>query len=303
MNGLELRTSARLGRNVTFVGFGALEIGRNWGMGEDFKRPEEEEAHQALSAVLDSGINLIDTASAYHRSEERIGKYLSSRRSEFVLSSKCGEHSSEPKTYYDFSYRAIKRSIDNSLKLLKTDRIDVMQIHFGVGGDKVLDRGETLAAMQDARREGKIDKLGASADGKLAKWCILSGEFDVMQMRYNLAERGNKENIDLAAERGIAVFVRSGLGNGLFTRRAFDKKLWLNLPLRSKLGKLLKSVNGDFDAYTSVALKFLYSEKNITSVLLGSKKPEHIRGNLRLLAMPLPDGVMEKAADISGCTD
>ncbi|MBR7100296.1 MAG: aldo/keto reductase [Clostridia bacterium] len=295
MKGLELRTSDRLERDVTFVGFGGLEIGRNWGIGKDTARPDESEAGEVLNTVLDLGINLIDTASAYHRSEERIGKFISSRRNEYVLTSKCGEHNKEPGTYYDFSYNAVRRSIDNSLKLLNTDCIDVMQIHFGPGSKAVLDNGETLAAMQDARREGKIKKLGASIDGALATRCILSGDFDVIQLNYNLADRSNQKNIQLAAERGIAVLVRFGLGKGLFTPRVLDKKIWLNIPLAMKIKKLLKLVDGDMKAYMAIALQFLYREKGVTSVLLGSKKTEHIKSNLELLEVPIDEKVLQQA--------
>ena len=129
MSTIEKRNLGKTGYQATFLGFGALEIGRNWGLGsgKEVERPSEEIAGQALNAVLDVGINLVDTASAYHASEERIGKFISHRRSEYILASKCGEHNREPDTYYDFSYQAIKDSIDRSLNLLKTDCIDQRQ--------------------------------------------------------------------------------------------------------------------------------------------------------------------------------
>src|SRR5690348_13028834 len=120
--GLEKRKLGKTGANVTFIGFGALEIGRDWGIGDPSEktRPEEEEAGKLLNSVLDLGINIIDSARAYHRSEERIGKFVAKRRAEYFLATKCGEHSTEPTTYYDFSYKAVKDSIDLSLKLLNT---------------------------------------------------------------------------------------------------------------------------------------------------------------------------------------
>ncbi len=298
MKGLEWRSSDRLEQKVTFIGFGGLEIGRDWGIGKDTVRPQEEEAARVLNAVLDAGINLIDTASAYHRSEERIGKFISARRGEYVLASKCGEHNKEPGTYYDFSYEAVRKSIDNSLKLLDTDCIDVMQIHFGPNAKGVLDKGETLAAMRDAKKEGKIKKLGASIDGRLAERCIVSGDFDVVQLDYNLANQRNKRNIRLAQERGIAVLVRSGLGKGLFTPRVLQKKLWLNVPLAIKIDKLLKLVDGDMQTYMAIALQFLYAEPGITSVLLGSKKAEHVQSNLQLLERPVDEKLMQRAMEL-----
>lgn len=297
MKGLELRSSRRLGSEVTFVGFGALEIGRNWGMGKDTERPCEEGAGDVLTTVLGAGINLIDTASAYHRSEERIGKFLSGRRGEFFLASKCGEHNKDDGTYYDFSYKAVKNSIDNSLMLLKTDVIDLMQIHFGPNAAKVIERGETLAAMKDAAKEGKIRLLGASIDGDLALKCIESGDFDVMQMKYNLMDRSNEKNIALAAEKGIAVFIRQALGNGLFTPRVFESAL-VNPFKKAKAKKILKLVDNDTDKYMAIALNFLYRNENITSVLLGTKKASHVRKNLDLLDIEISDELMNNVLKI-----
>ena len=95
-------------------------------------------------ACRDLGINVLDTASAYLLSEERIGKAAAARRGEYFLASKCGEYSNyaEQTTAYDFSYEAVSASIDNSLKLLQTDVIDLMQIHFGPDQQKVIDEDD-----------------------------------------------------------------------------------------------------------------------------------------------------------------
>ena len=292
---LQKRYIPKMDTEVTFLGFGALEIGRNWGLGDDKERPAEEVAGQVLNTVLDAGINLIDSASAYHRSEERIGKYVSSRRSEYVLATKCGEHSNEPDTYYDFSYEGIATSIDRSLKLLNTDVIDLLQIHFGPDPEGTLDRGETLRAMQDAQKAGKVRYLGASIDGKLAHRCIMSGDFDVMQMGYNLIHQGNAENIRLCKERGMGVLIRSGLGNGLLTARVVANLGNLREADRAKVEKLLALVNGDTDLLTALGLHFLYSNDGISSVIVGTKKPENVRKNFALLNADLPDGLLEKA--------
>ena len=234
--GTEVRNIPRCGNaGVTFIGFGGLEIGRDWGVGEgahggswgakgDPTRPEEEEAIAVTQGVLDLGIGVLDTASAYLLSEERIGKAVSDRRDEYFLASKCGEYSlyAEQTTAYDFSYEAVSKSIDNSLELLQTDVIDLMQIHFGPDQQQVIDDGETVRAMQDAKKAGKIRYLGASCDGDIARQCIESGDFDVMQMTYSLLEMQNDENIQLAYQKGIGVFVKTGLGRGKLTPKVLD---------------------------------------------------------------------------------
>jgi aryl-alcohol dehydrogenase-like predicted oxidoreductase len=300
MLSLEKRNLGKTGYQATFLGFGALEIGRNWGLGKgnEVERPSEGVAGQVLNTVLDLGINLIDTASAYHASEQRIGKFIAHRRKEYILASKCGEHSNEPDTYYDFSYKAIKDSIDRSLNLLKTDCIDLMQIHFGPEPRKVLDDGETVAAMKKAREEGKIKLLGASTGGEIARQCIESGDFDVMQLDYSLLSRRDEALVNLCGQRGIGVLIRGGLGYGRLTPRVIPYLSDLEPNTRAKITALLHLVDGNSDWLIALALKFLYQNPNITSVLVGSKNIAHIKKNIQLLHLSLDESLLEKAIQI-----
>ncbi len=295
---IEKRKLGKTGEMVTFTGFGALEIGRDWGLGAESerRRPAEDRARRTLETVLDSGINLIDTARAYHRSEERIGKFVSERRKEFFLATKCGEHSEEPSTYYDFSYRAVSESIEKSLNLLKTDRIDLLQIHFGPEPEKVLDDGETLAAMKDARKKGKVRFLGASAWERVAWRCLESGEFDVLQLEYSLLNMKDGDVIDECGRRGIGVLIRGGLAYGKLTPRVvphIDE-----IPEAGKIRKLIDLLEGDAKKLTALAMRFLYGNKSISSVLMGTKNPEHVVENLKLLDVPIDGSILERAVEI-----
>jgi len=300
---LEKRRIERMNEAVTFIGFGGLSIGRDWGMGIGMangaieQRPDEQEAGKVLNTVLDMGINLVDTASAYHRSEERIGRYISNRRNQYLLASKCGEHNQEPATYYDFSYKAIKESIDRSLKLLQTDVIDLMQIHFGPDKEKVIADGETLGAMKDAQKEGKVRFLGASIDGELATGLIESGDFDVMQMEYHLLNQANRDNIQLAKQKGIGVLIRTGLARGLLTPRALEmvKKDFAN---KGKVEQLLQLVNNDGEMLTALALHFLYQNDGISSVLIGTKNIDNLKKNMELLNREIDQSLLNKAIEI-----
>ena len=300
---LEKRHMKRANLDVTFLGFGALEIGRNWGFGkgEDTLRPDDKGAAQVLNCVLDSGINLIDTASAYHQSERRIGEAVSARRNEYILASKCGEHSDDPRTYYDFSYQAIKNSIDNSLKLLKTDVIDIMQIHFGPDQMKVLDDGETVAAMKDAQKEGKVRYLGASCDGEVAKRCVLSGDFDVMQLGCSLLFAGNDDVIGLCAEHGLGVFIRGGLGMGKLTARApkLIEQGYIKGEEAEKVQKIIALCGGNLELFTALALRYLYEKPGISSVLVGTKNPARIQENIQLLSMDVSQDLLKQAIAIA----
>jgi aryl-alcohol dehydrogenase-like predicted oxidoreductase len=301
MLGLEKRPLGKSDYRATFLGFGALEIGRNWGLGQgsERERPSSEAAGEVLNAVLDLGINLIDTASAYHASEERIGQHIASRRSEYILTSKCGEHSREPETYYDFSYQAIADSIDRSLALLQTDRIDVMQIHFGPNPAQVLDDGETVAAMKDAQAAGKVTLLGASTGGDIARRCIESGDFQVMQLGYSLLNRRDEELVNLCGERGIGVLIRSGLGAGRLTPRVLPHLAGMEPGERARIQALIDLLDGDAGKLTALALKFLYRNPNVTSVLAGSKNVAHVRSNLEILELDLDETLIERAIELT----
>ncbi len=299
--GLEKRPLGRTGLESTFIGFGALEIGRDWGLGDagERARPDDEEAGRVLNAVLDLGINLVDTAAAYHRSEDRIGAHLSARRSEYVLATKCGEHNREPDTFYDFSYGAIRRSIDDSLVRLRTDVLDLVQIHFGPDPRKVLDDGETVAAMKEARAEGKVRFLGASTGGEIALRCLATGDFDVLQLEYSLTNRRDEPVVRLCGERGIGVLVRGGLAYGRLTSRVVPHLPSLNGRDRAATEALLRLVGGDGRKLTALALQFLHRNPHVSSVLAGSRRAGHVKENLDLVDLVLGTGTMEEAVRIS----
>jgi len=213
-----------MGMDVTFIGFGALEIGRDWGLGDadEKRRPDDEAAGEVLRAVLDLGINLIDTASAYHRSEERIGRTIAGRRGEYVLASKCGEHSDEPRTFYDFSYAGISASIDRSLRLLQTDVIDLYQIH---RWDFDSPPDETLEALTDLVRQGKVRYIGCS---NLKGWHLTQflglaekhgwSRFVSIQPLYSALNRSiEAEVLDVCANEGIGVIPYNPLAGGVLT--------------------------------------------------------------------------------------
>lgn len=299
--GLEKRRLGKTGAQVTFIGFGALEIGRDWGLGDaiEKKRPEEEEAGKVLNAVLDLGINMVDTARAYFKSEERIGKYISQRRREYFLATKCGEHSNEPANYYDFSYKAVKDSIDLSLKLLNTPFVDLIQIHFGPDPQKVLDSGETVKAMKDAKAEGKTRFIGASPGGDIARQCIESGNFDILQMDYSLLNIHDEHLIEQCGKKGIGVILRGGLAYGRLTRRVIPHLQQQNDTNKKKIQAYLDLVNGDGDKLTALALQFLYRNPHVTSVLAGTKNIQHLKQNLDLMDIPLNPKIIDQATEIA----
>ena len=298
---LQLRPLGNTGEMVTLAGFGALEIGRNWGIGDKSStlRPPSHIAESVLNYVLDVGITLIDTASAYHESERRIGIAISHRRNEFFIASKCGEHNDYPNTYYDFSYDAVKKSIDRSLELMKIDTIDLMQIHFGPDAQKTIDEGQVIRAMLDAQKDNKIRFLGASAWGDIAGQCIDMNIFDVMQLEYSLLNRSDENLIKKCTNKNIGVLVRGGLARGMLTPKYHTFNQYIDEQHKLKIEGLLKIVDYDAEKLLALALHFLARNQGVSSILIGAKRIEHIDMCLDLLDADMDDDLVEEASSIT----
>ncbi len=163
-----------------------------------WRSPHRVPGHRApgagilLNFLLDSGVNLIDTAASYRESEEVIGESISSRRDEFVLVSKCGS------TFDDlrgeaWSAQLIAATINRSLKRLNTDHLDVMMLHSC--SIEVLKKGEAIAALVNAKKAGKIRHAGYSGDNDAAQYAAAHPDIDVLQTSVNITDQWNIERV------------------------------------------------------------------------------------------------------------
>lgn len=302
-NALEPRFIPRLNQSVTFLGLGGIELGRDWGIDESGRKfPKEETAKKTLEMAVNLKISVIDTASSYQLSEERISRYASPTKKNYLLITKAGEHSvmatdsncekpystspfcEKPKSVYDFSRTAIRKDVENSLKIFNVKEIDVVLLHLNnKDADKVIQKGEAVATLKELQQEGKVRYIGISINGEVAKRCIESNMFDVIELEYNLLNTTNAENIKLAHDKGMAVIVRGGLGTGLLTSQVKnyidDKKF----PYKDQVKTLLKLTHYNYNKLTQLALAFLYQNKNISSVIIGVNNPKHLISNISLL--------------------
>src|SRR4051812_36506449 len=156
------RRLGKTGLEVSPISFGAFKIGRNQKTkyAQKYPLPTDEETARLLNGVLDLGINLIDTAPAYGLSEERIGKHVSARRKEFILSTKVGEIFEDGESSFDFSPGGIIKSVERSIKRLKTDHVDFLFIHSD-GRDLEIQQ-QVAGVMQRIKKEGKARCIGLS---------------------------------------------------------------------------------------------------------------------------------------------
>lgn len=296
---LKYRTLGRTGLEVSEIGLGALEVGRPWGIG-DYEGdqglpPDEAEAERFLNSVLDNGVNFLDSASAYWASEERIGKYLSARRDEFILASKWGEWCDASGSVYNYSPQEFWKFLESSLTKLRTDCIDLYQIHSGPMD--VINNTDVIQQMKQAQQQGKIRFMGVSCGIPEARAAILSGAFDTIQISYSLIDRTAEIDIlPLAKANNIGVIVKDGLGSGRLTPKY---KRWAGIEDQTvSRGAALEQLGSEFGmSLVELALRYVLSQPAVSTIITGTRSTEHLVENIRAVSGgALPEDLQDLAA-------
>jgi aryl-alcohol dehydrogenase-like predicted oxidoreductase len=277
---MRLRRLGRTGLQVSEIGFGALEIGRAWGVAARDRQPPDETASlQLLETVCALGINFVDTAAAYVLSEERLGKALRFgllRRNAVYLATKAGERfDATAGSRYDYSYAGITSSIMESLERLQVDRVEGAQLHSAPL--EVVRSGDAIRALRDLRNAGRCEFVGASfSDAQACAEAVQSGDYDTIQITYNLLEHSQAERLlVLAREADVGVIVKSPLAKGLLSAR--DALLSPEEQGRIAPYRFLER---DGQTLTQAAFRFALSHPAVSTVLSGTKHPEHLRANV-----------------------
>lgn len=266
----------RTGLEVTKLGFGAMEIRgpRVWN-----GRPvTDEQSEKILNAVLDAGINFIDTAYDYGRSEELIGRYISHRRHEYILATKCGctlvDHGDHDETPHVWTRDNLLHNIDTSLRRMKTDYIDVWQLH----GPTVqqAEEGRLVDVLKEVQATGKVRWIGISSYMPHLPSYIASGDFDTFQIPYSALEREHENLIAQAGQGGAGVIIRGGVGRG-------EPGLGLGAADRwdawdaAKLDDLLE----EGETRTGFLLRFTLSHPQLSTTIVGTLNPAHLAENVK----------------------
>src|SRR5579871_3397275 len=196
----------RLGRTdmvVGVLGFGSVGIG--------MRNIEQHHATDVLNSALDQGLTVIDTAECYEDSELKIGRAISHRRKEFYLSTKVGHSRGWDTPDWD-SPEVLAATINESLRRLKTDHLDIVHLH-GCPLQE-LQRGDVIEVLQAARHQGKVRYIGYSGDGTPALFAARSGLFDVLQISINIADQSSiTEILPKAQEAKMGVIAKRPLAN------------------------------------------------------------------------------------------
>ena len=181
---MERRRLGRTDMDVSWLGFGAARIATDTG--------SPAAARKLLNTLLDSGVNYIDTAPCYGESEETLGKYISHRRDEYWLTSKCG-HAAGDVTAPEWTAAAVTQGIDQSLRRMQTDHLDLVHIH--TCEVDVLRQGDVVRALQDAQRNGKTRYIGYSGDNDAALEAIGMGVFATLLTSFNVVDQSALDEV------------------------------------------------------------------------------------------------------------
>lgn len=293
MPDLPKRALGRTGLAVTALGFGAMEL-RGAPRGPEIS---DEEAGRLLNAVLDAGINFIDTSIDYGKSEERIGMFISGRRSEYFLASKCGCVPDAPMgTDHIHTAANIRAGVESSLRRLRTDYLDLVQFHRSLTLKEYEAEG-ALQELQKLREEGKVRFIGVSGTLPNLHEQIESGVFDAFQIPYSALQREHESVIAKASAAGAGVIVRGGVARGAPTD--WEGKSYYMLSTeemrqrweRARLDELLEGMGR-----MEFMLRFTLSHPDLDTTIVGTKDVGHLQENVAAaLKGPLPPDLYEEA--------
>jgi aryl-alcohol dehydrogenase (NADP+) len=304
---MQYRTLGRTGIQVSPYALGTLMFATSMG-----NAPED--SARIIRKALDAGINVVDTADGYGDSEDVVGKALEGRRDEVVLATKFSRPTGQDPNHQGASRRWIVTAVENSLRRLRTDYIDLYQLH---RPDPRTDIEETLSALTDLIRSGKVRAIGASqtpaSDIVEAQWVAERrglARFHTEQPVYSILNRGIEREVLPATQRfGMGTLVWGPLGQGLLTARVRKNEhndlrragLVRHLSDERRLDVVEKLLPLAAEAglpMTHLAMAFTIAHPGVTSALLGARTMDHLDDLLAGLDVTLTDDILDRIDEI-----
>ena len=305
---MRYRTLGRTGIKVSPYALGALMFATQIG------NREPEESIRIIHKALDAGINLVDTADAYGDSEEVVGRALKGRRDNVVLTTKVSRPMGTDPNQQGTSRRWIITAAENSLRRLQTDHLDVYQIH---RLDPDTDIEETLSALTDLIRDGKVRAIGSSntpaSNIVQAQWVSDRRgleRFRTEQPPYSILNRGiEREVLPVAQQFGMGVLTWGPLGQGMLTGRVrrgqqndvIRAKIFTAFSDERRLDAVERLIPLAEEAGLSMphlAMAFTISHPGVTSALLGVRTMEQLDDLLAGVDVVLTDDVLDRIDEI-----
>jgi aryl-alcohol dehydrogenase-like predicted oxidoreductase len=270
---MEKRKFGKTGMNVSVLGFGGAEVG--------FQEASPKTVEELLGGALDAGLNVIDTAECYAGSEALIGNAVSRRRRDFYLFSKCG-HS---RGYGDPDWNDRERlqtSLDQSLKKLKTDHLDLFQLHSC--SKDILEKGDVIDFMKRAKESGKARFIGYSGENEAAFYAVTSGAFDALQTSVSIADQNVIDRtLPEAVKREMGVIAKRPIANAAWKYEHSPEEYHAPYWERFKTLQYDFLSNGKTRA-VSTALRFTLSVPGVDVAIVGTQKPGRWEENAKIVA-------------------
>jgi len=297
---LRQRTFGRLGWQVSEVGLGGAWLaGRRGDLAV-------EQAAETVRQALALGINYIDTARAYRRSEEILGIALEGVRQPYRLATKAGCTPHD----FDYSRDAVLASFETSLRLLRRDRVDLLQLHEAptAGWDRLMGKGGAVEALHHLKRQGAVAAIGVTGrpPAFLAR-LVATDEFDSVlnYCEYDLTTRlAREELLAVAARHNVAVVLGSPLRVGLLGQPRGAALAKYQEPLRGKLERLHELADRSGIPLPHIAIRYLLGDADVATVLTGAASVEELRDTLSAAsAGPLPADVLAEIRQIQDHRD
>lgn len=278
------RVLGRTGLEVTQLGYGSMGLRgpRTWGV----RVVTDEDAERFLNAVLDCGINFIDTAPDYGASEERIGRFIGTRRNEFVLATKCGCVYTQCDDHLELDHvwnkEVIRRNVETSLHRLRTDHLDILQFH---GGDaETLQREGLIDVLLELRDQGLVRFIGISSSLPQLGPLVELDVFDTFQIPFSCLAPQHHGLIERAAETGAGIILRGGIAQGgpnAVIQRPQLNQVWETARLDEVLPEDMTRAE--------LILRYTLSHPNCDTTIIGTCDPDHLAANIAAaIRGPLP---------------
>ncbi|PYE11962.1 aryl-alcohol dehydrogenase-like predicted oxidoreductase [Williamsia limnetica] len=312
---MKFRTLGRTGVQVSTLALGAMNFGA-------IGRTTQDDATAIVDAALDAGINVIDTADMYSQgeSEVMVGKAIAGRRDDVVLATKVFNPMGDERNHRGSSRRWIVAELENSLRRLDVDHVDLYQIH---RWDPNTSDEETLSALTDLQRAGKIRYFGSSTypayrivEGQWAAREHHLGRFVTEQPPYSILQRGIESHVLPVTEQyGLGVLVWSPLASGwlsgairegrkMTTSRStlmpqrFDTAIATNRAKMDAVEKLAAVADGAGLTLIQLALGFVTAHPGVTSAIIGPRTVDHLHSQLAAADTVLSADVLDAIDEI-----
>lgn len=286
MSKLPTSILGRTGLEVTRLGFGTA-LYRS-----DKPHWTEDYASGLYNAVVDSGINIFDTAYDYVFAEEWIGRILGSRYGEFHLATKGGCTDTRPEmnsSEHEWTRDNLFKGIEGSLRRLGRDSVDVLQLHNPTVDE--CESGGLAGAMSDMKAQGLVKWIGVSSTVPHLPRFLEWGVFDVMQIPYSALEREHEDWITRAAVEGVGIIIRGGVAQGEVGVGGGSEEQWQKFE-NAALDELLQ----EGESRSAFVLRYTLTHPDVHTIIVGTTSREHLEENLEaVLSGPLPDSVYAEA--------